>query len=533
MIKQLFSETTLLARFMLRRDRVRYLIFGLLLILITVLVAQAFVELYPTAEDRQVMAETLLNPAMVAMVGPAYGIGNYTIGAMFAHEMLLFSAITFALVSIIFVVRHTRRDEEDGRVEMIRALPTGRLSTLTAAVSVVSGVNLVIAILTGFSLYVLNIKSMGLEGSLLYGAALGATGIFFTALTAVFVQLSESSRSVIGYALTGLGIAYLIRAVGDVGDTLLSWFSPLGWVLGAEVYVNNYWWPIFLTIGAAMLLTILALYLTSIRDVGAGFIAAKPGRAYASSLLGNPFFLFIRLQRTSLIAWAIGMFILGVSYGSVFGDLESFFSENELLQEMLAAVEGFSLVDQFLPMIMSVMAMIGTIPAIMVMNKVIGEEKKNRIDHLLSRAVSRLSIVGSSVIISGLTSFIMISLAVIGLWSSGSISMDDELAFSTFYRAGIVYFPATLIMTGLATCLVGILPRLTSLIWGYLIYSFIVVYFGSLMDIPNWMINLSPFGHVPQVPVEDINILTISLLILVAMLLTVIGFFGYRKRDIE
>ena len=533
MNKQLFAKTAVLSRLIFRRDRIRYLIFALLLLMITGLVAVAFVEMYPTVEDRQVLAETMLNPAMVAMIGPAYGIGNYTFGALFANEMLLFSALTFGLMSIFFVVRHTRADEEEGRVEMIRSLPTGRLSTLTATLIVVSGVNIVLAVLTGFSLSFLKIESMGLKGSLLYGAALGATGIFFTALTAVFVQLSESSRSVIAYALAALGISYLIRAVGDVGDNMLSWLSPLGWVLGTEVYVNNYWWPVLLTVGAAVILMVLALYLNSIRDLGAGFIAAKSGRASASTLLGGPMSLFFRLQRTSLIAWAIGLFILGASYGSVFGDLESFFADNELLQEMLSAVEGFTLVDQFLPMLMSIMAMIGTIPAIMVMNKIIGEEKRNRLEHLLSRPVSRLGIMGSSLVISIVTGFAMVSLAIIGLWLSGSLSMEDEIVFSTFYRAGIVYLPAMLVMIGLATVLVGVFPKLTSISWGYLIYSFIVVYFGGLMDIPDWMVNITPFGHIPQVPMEEINLLTMSLLLLVAIFLTVIGFIGFRRRDVD
>ena len=53
----------------------------------------------------------------------------------------------------------------------------------------------------GFGLYALGIESMDLEGSLLYGAALGATGIFFTAVTAIFAQLSENSEGRLGYRL--------------------------------------------------------------------------------------------------------------------------------------------------------------------------------------------------------------------------------------------------------------------------------------------------------------------------------------------
>ena len=89
---------------------------------------------------------------------------------------------------------------------------------------------------------------------------LGATGIFFAAVTAVFAQLSENSRGTIGLSFTVLGFAYLIRAIGDAGNETLSWFSPLGWVLGSEVYVNNYWWPILLNDRCGSLfLVILAL----------------------------------------------------------------------------------------------------------------------------------------------------------------------------------------------------------------------------------------------------------------------------------
>src|SRR5690625_6810525 len=119
------------------------------------------------------------NPAMEAMVGKGYGLDNYTIGAMTAHQMLLFTGIAVAIMSILFVARHTRADEEDGRIELIRSLPTGRLSNLTATISVIAGINVLLALLVGLGLYALGIESMDLYGSLLYGAALGTIGIFF------------------------------------------------------------------------------------------------------------------------------------------------------------------------------------------------------------------------------------------------------------------------------------------------------------------------------------------------------------------
>lgn len=265
-MRQRFSKTGTLFRFILRRDRIRLPLWLIGLSLITIVVAMAFEDLYASEAERQAIAETMLNPAMTAMVGQGYGLDNYTTGAMMAHQMLLFTALTIALMSILLVTRHTRADEEDGRTEMIRSLPTGRLSNLSATLLSVSMTNVLLALIIGFGLYALGIDSLNLNGSLLYGAALGATGIFFAALTAVFAQLSENARGTIGLSITVLIVAYVVRAIGDIGSGTLSWFSPLGWILGAEVYVNNYWWPIILTIGSAIVSCYYSLF-TYIRFV--------------------------------------------------------------------------------------------------------------------------------------------------------------------------------------------------------------------------------------------------------------------------
>jgi len=533
MVNLLYKNTGRLARLIVRRDRIRMPIWLLSLAVLTFTIAVSFTDLYATEQDRQAIAETMKNPAMTAMVGQGYGLDNYTAGAMMAHQMLLFTAVAVAIMSILLVVRHTRADEEDGRIEMIRSLPTGRLANLHATILVVCGANALLAFGIGFGLSALQIESMDLEGSLLYGAALGATGIFFTALTAVFAQLSESSRGTIGLSFAVLGISYLIRAIGDVGNETLSWFSPLGWILGAQVYVNNYWWPILLTVSGAILLIILALYLNAIRDLESGFLPSKPGRKHASIFLQSPIGLTLRLQRTGLIAWAIGMYVLGVSYGSVLGDLESFFEDIDLMEELLAPIEGFSLTEQYIPMLMSIMAMISSIPALMAMLKLVGEERKNRTEHLLSRAVSRSRLMGSSFIVSIVVSFMMLSLAAIGLWSAGTVVVEDGISFGMLYGAAMVFLPAMWIMVGVAVLLIGIVPKVTSLIWVYLLYSFVVVYLGGLLQFPEWMGNLSPYGHIPQLPVEEMDVIKVSILTIVAVVLVVAGFVGYNKRDIE
>ena len=134
-------------------------------------------------------------------------------GVLFVHNMLVFSAIIVAVMSTFLVVRHTRKDEEAGRIEMIRSLPVGKLSNLSATLIVCIIINIIIALVIGIGLALLQNEDMGLISSLLYGATLGATGIVFGSIAALFSQISATSRGAITSSLLFLGIMYLLRAM--------------------------------------------------------------------------------------------------------------------------------------------------------------------------------------------------------------------------------------------------------------------------------------------------------------------------------
>ncbi len=532
MMSKLFSNTGILSLSILRRDRIRIPVWIISITLFTVLIAAILPNLYTTSTERQIMAETMKNPAITVMLGPGYGLDNYTDGAMMAHFMLVFTAVAVGIMSILLVTRHTREDEEEGRIEMVRSLPAGSLSALTATFIVLIIANIVLSLLNGIGLYSLGYESMDLAGSLLYGASLGAIGIFFAALTGLFAQLTSNTRATVGYSFSFLIIAYIVRGMGDVGNEILSLISPLGLILRTEVYVNNYWWPVFATLGLSALVFGLSLYLNSIRDLGAGFIPTRPGRRNASGFLSTPLGLALRLQRTPIIAWLIGMFILGASYGSILGDLEGFLDSSSILQQMIPEAEGFNMTERFITMLMTILSILATIPILMYVLKLKSEEVKGRTEQLHATAVSRNNIIGSYTLIAVIAAPFIQLMAVLGLWSSAVFVMEDAMSLSTLLKAGFVHLPAIWIMVGLAVLLIGFIPRLTGLTWAYLGYSFFVVYMGEMLQAPEWMADLSPFGHIPQVPVDDVNILNLAILTLIALILIIAGFIGYKKRDV-
>lgn len=532
MAQHSLARTGALTRFILRLDRMRIILWLIGLTFFTLIVPKAFIGLYGLQQQRDGMAETMANPAMTAMVGPG-DLENYTVGAMTAHQMLLMTALVAGLMSILLVTRHTRLDEEDGRVEMVRSLPAGRLSYLNASILMITATCIALAVVTGLGLYALGIESMNLEGSLLYGAGLGGTALVFAGVTAVFAQLSESSRGTVGFSIAVLLFAYLFRAVTDISNEALSWLSPLGWVTKTDAYSANNWSPILLMVGVSLFLFLAAYYLHSIRDLERGFLPSKPGKKHASRYMLSPLGLAFRLQRTGMFFWALGIFVLGASYGSVLGDMEAFFEGNEMMQQMLQPAAGVSLTEQFIPKLIIIISIMSAVPTVMTMTKLRGEEKKDRIEHLAGRAVSRPRLLGGYLLLSLLAGFVMLSLSALGLWGAGAAGMEEEFKLGTIYGAVLAYYPALFAMIGLTVFLIGFFPKFTPLIWMYIIYSFFVLYLGGLMQFPEWVGNLSPFGHIPEVPLEKITFLPLFLLSAMAVVLVLLGFIGFRRRDLE
>lgn len=531
-MQNLFTNTGLLSWSILRRDRIRIPIWIISLVLFTVMTAAILPDLYTTGAEREIMAETMKNPAITVMLGPGYGLDNYTDGPMMAHFMLVFSALATGIMGILLTSRHTREDEEQGRIEMIRSLPVGPLSPLTSTFIIVALTSILLSILTGIGLYSLGYETIDLAGSMLYGASLGAIGIFFSALTGLFAQVTSNNRATVGFSFSLLIFFYILRGIGDIGNEVLSLVSPLGLILRSQVYVNNYWWPVFATLGISLLIFGLSLYLNSIRDLGSGFLPTRPGRKNASRLLLSPLGLSLRLQRTSIIAWTVGMFILGISYGSILGDLEGFLNSSEIIEQMIPQAEGMNITERFITMLITILSILGTIPILIYVLKLNGEEKRNRSEQILSKAVSRNSLLGSYTIIALISAPIIQLISLLGLWSAGIFVMEDPISLNSLIKAGFVHLPAMWMMVGLAVLLIGFMPKLTSLTWAYLGYSFFIVYMGDMLQLPEWMANLSPFGHIPQIPIEEINFLSLTILTIISILLIGAGLMGYKRRDI-
>ncbi len=523
------TGTGTLVRFALRRDRVRLPVWVGSIVLFLVATAASFPGLYADPASRQARAAVMGNPAAVAFGGPRIGFDDYTFGAMLTNEMLGYVALAAALMSILLVVRHTRADEEAGRTELVLASMVGRHAPVAAALAVAALANLAVVVLSALGLGSLGIESIGWAGSWLFAAAAGSVGLVFAAVAAVTAQVTEYSRGASAMAGLTLGVAYLLRAVGDIGNGVLSWLSPVGWAQRTYAYVDERWWPLLLSLALTALLILAAGALGSRRDHGAGLRAVRPGPAAGS--LASPLGLALRLQRGALLGWGLSFLAFGLVYGTLLGEVEGFAAELGAVEDMLAGI-GDDLADAFLSLLVSLLAMTAAIFALLATLRARGEETSGRAEPVLAAAVGRGRWLASHATVALAGSAAVMVLGAIGLGISGALTLDDGTILPAVLGASLVQLTPLLFTVAVAVALFGLAPRAAAAAWLVVAYGLGVGLLGGLLGLPQWTIRLSPFNLVPLLPADDLTFGPILILAGISAALLALGFAAFRKRDI-
>ncbi|MDT0379719.1 ABC transporter permease [Streptomyces sp. DSM 42041] len=527
------AGTGVLLRFALRRDRVRLPVWIGALTAGTLASLSSFEQTYSTDADRTAIAKTLGSPAGLAMSGPGHYLDDYGLGAMMGHQMLGFVAVLVGLMTVLTVARHTRTEEETGRAELVRAAVVGRHAHLTAALVTATLASLALGGLLAAGLGASGAEGVGWHGSLLYGAAHAAVGIAFAGVAAVTVQVTQHSRGASGMALAAIGAAYALRAAGDVGGGALSWLSPIGWAQRTYVFVDDRWWPLLLCLLLAAGAAAVGYVLSTRRDLGAGLRAARTGRGSASGLLTRPVGFALRQQRGLLYGFAAGLFVLGAMYGSILGQAEDMIEDLAELREVVRQVGDASLAESFAATVMIVVAVIASVHGVMAALRPRAEETAGRAEPLLATGLSRARWVGSHVAVATAGGVVVLLAAGLGFGLLGAASTGDAGVVPDLLGAALAYAPALWVTAGVGVALFGWAPRATAAVWIVPVYAFVVGYLGPILEIPDWLAELSPFGHVPRVPAEGMDWGAAAGLTAVAAALVAFGIAGFRRRDLE
>jgi ABC-2 type transport system permease protein len=527
------TATGTLLRFALRRDRVRTVVWAGSVALLFLYAATALDAVYPAAADRQVRAQLVSSPAAIMMSGPGYGLEDYTLGAMVANEFTLWAIVAVAIMNVLLVVRHTRAEEESGRSELVRAGVVGRHAPATAALLLAVVTDALIAVLSGL---VLVAAGLAVVDSFALGLAVGVTGLAFAAVAVVTSQLTEHARTASGLALAVLGAAYLLRAVGDVEQahgSWVSWLSPIAWGQQIRAFVDLRWWPLALSLALVAVLLLAGSALAARRDVGAGLLPPRAGPAEARASLRGPFALAWRQQRGSVAAWGVGVGLMAYASGT-FAD-----SVSEMVDELAATnptiLEMFGDADMvagFVGVMTVFLALAVGGNAVASALRARSEEASGRLEPVLATATGRTRWLGGQLAVTALGAVALLLVAGLALGlGAASVGVTDP-GLGEYVLAALVYLPAVLALVGLVWLFLGWRPRLAGLAWVVLVWAFVVGMFGGLLDLPDAVMGFSPYWHVPRLPADQVDAGGLAALSAVALALLVLGFAGFRRRDV-
>jgi ABC-2 type transport system permease protein len=528
------TGTAKLVRLILRRDRVLLPIWILTFTGLMASIVASFQGLFPTATDRQAYADaSAADPGFTALYGPLHGssLGELTVWRAGFYPVLI------ALIALLTVIRHTRTEEESGRRELLGATVVGRHAALAAALGVTLAATLVLA---GLVAAAMAGQGLPVAGSVAAGLQLAAAGWVFAALGAVAAQLTSGAGAARGIAVGVLGGSWLLRVIGDVsglsggGVSWLSWLSPIGWAHRLRPFAGERWWVLLLPLALTALGTAVAVALEARRDVGAGLLPDRPGPATATPRLRSPLALAWRLHRGLLVSWMAGFAVVGVVLGGAASSVADMVADNKNLEDIFIRMGGRTgIVDAYLVSVMSILGLMAAGYAIQATLRLRAEETSGRAEPVLATAVGRLQWAASHLVFSIIGSALALLAAglTVGL-TYGATTPDLGHQLSRVLEGALVQVPAVWVLAAVTVALVGLAPRFATVAWGALGLCVILGLVGAALQLDQWVMDLSPFTHVPRVPGAALTATPLILLLAVALALGGAGLAGLRRRGI-
>jgi len=525
----------LLARLAVRRDRIALPASVYVIVALVAGTAYSFRKLYPTAAGRAALAATgQANPALRFLYGQLDGD---SLGSLTTWRYGIWAGIFTALVAILVVIRHTRGDEEAGRLELMGSAVVGRGAALAAALATAISASVTIALLLSV---VLPLTRLPAAGSAVLGLGIGGCGLAFTGVAGVAAQLTASARAGRGIALGVLGLAFMLRGAGDAAGSgslsWLSWASPLGWIQLARPFASERWWVLALPLATCAAGAGLAFWLASRRDLGAGLLPGRPGRVTASALLRGPFGLAWRLQWGTLAGWVTGYVLIFAASGAAARGIGKLFGTSTALQHEFTRLGGQAAVtDAYLAALMLLAGLVAAAYATSAVLRLHTEETEDRAELVLATATSRIrwALGHISVAVAGTALLLAAAGVAAGLGYGLQVSQPAHQV-TQLLGAAFAQLPASLALAGVATLLYGWWPGgAVPGAWTAVSLAVVIELFGPVLQLSHWVLDISPFTLTPRLPGGTVTTAPLIWLSLAVLAFTTLGLSGLRRRDLE
>ncbi|ATW27469.1 ABC transporter permease [Candidatus Formimonas warabiya] len=526
-----FAGTVTLFRLFLRRDRFLLPLWIFLPVILALITAATFTAMAGQGLER-VLTEFDNDSLISALLGP---VMSFDLSGAIVWRGVSQLALVLGIGSLLTVIRHTRTDEETGRSELIRAYVVGPYASLTAALMLTGMGNLAAGLLIALSIIALG---GGAGGSFLFGATLSVMGCFFAGIGAFGVQLRENSGTARGIGITALGLGMGMAILNNFGGgaTLLKWITPMAWQRLTQPFAANLSWSLLYCDAFAAVPILFAYVLSARRDLGAGVLSARSGPPEAAPRLSNPLALAWQLHKRSFIGWLAGTGL----YIAVFAAISPGLSKTGGMSDWLSNLGGTSWSDAvglgyvFISIAIYLISLFVAVYAMTAVLRLKKEENEGRAEMLVDKQVSRMGWMSSHLIAAAFCSAaLLLAVGIAGGLIFGLAAGDLSDGFWPIFVMSVSKIPPVWILLGVTALLYGLWPRMTALGWVVWL-SFAMVELAWEGRIIDWsLMRISPFSYVHYtIDVTNLPLLPLFLLLCLSALLTGIGLFGFRHRDV-
>ncbi|MDQ1293500.1 MAG: type transport system permease protein [Actinomycetota bacterium] len=530
------TATLPLTRLALRQDRARLTVWILGQSAFTALITAMSTAMPP----HELLTETRFmadNPGM-RLTGLANGA---TAGAYTMVRGYLTLAVLTALLTILTVVRHTRRSEDLGRHELLTSCPVGRHAPTAAALLVALLADLALTALTALALTTAGLPA---APSLTAALALGAVGLAFAGVAALTSQAAPTARTANALATAALALAVLTCGIGNMAGQVTAdgthvdsawpvWLSPLGWGQQMRPFDGERLAPLVLAAVFFLVCTGAAVLLATRRDLGRGLLPARPGPARASRFLRGPTGLALRVHRGTILAWAVATTLFGLVLGAASEQVDDLTGSSREWYVRLGGTDDLH--AAFQSSLVQMAGMLVAAHTVQILLRLRGEEAAGHLENILTAAVSRARWAGGHLLVAALSATLQLSLFALALGTAeAGVRAVPPGNTLTLLGACLTQLPSCLLLGAAVTALVALRPRLApTLSWALLsVFLLIGPLFGPDLALPTLVQDLSPFAHLPRAPAEPFAPPALLGLLAASATLTALALRALRRRDL-
>jgi ABC-2 type transport system permease protein len=161
-----------------------------------------------------------------------------------------------------------------------------------------------------------------------------------------------------------------------------------------------------------------------------------------------------------------------------------------------------------------------------------GEEAEQRLETLLALPVSRRDWLAGRLLLAAAGAAAVALAAGLLAWA-GAATQGAGVSLSSMLGAGANCLPVALLFLGLGALAFALAPRAsTAVAYGLVGVTFAWELFGALLDVPAWLLALSPFHDVGLVPGESFKPAAAAIMLALAALAAIAAVGVFERRDL-